>query len=115
MQVDSAAGAAVKRAYSGTFDCIAKIFKGGGLRALYSGIDAGILRQMTYGGPARPTTSQHPNVPRVACAVMVWGLPQRMAIYPMLVDLASPLDKDGKRPTVPCPASRALPSALPAR
>lgn len=46
--------------YKGTFDCIAKIAQKGGMSGLYSGVSAGILRQLTYGGP-------------------------RMAIYPMLV------------------------------
>lgn len=61
MQVDSSSGA--KRLYRGIFHCAKVVFETQGIKGLYAGISAGIFRQVTYGVP-------------------------RMAIYPMLVDLA---------------------------
>ena len=62
LQVDSVAVGG-KKAYSGTLDCIRSIASRDGVKGLYAGLSAGILRQLTYGGP-------------------------RMAIYPTLVDAA---------------------------
>jgi hypothetical protein len=47
LQVDQAGA----RAYKGTFDCFAVIFRKEGFRGLYAGISAGMLRQITYGMP----------------------------------------------------------------
>ena len=58
LQVDAASGAG-KRQYSGMLNCATTIFRRGGPSALYSGLSAGMFRQVTYGGP-------------------------RMAIYPIL-------------------------------
>ena len=57
LQVDQAGA----RVYKGTLDCMRSIARRQGLRGLYEGISAGMLRQITYGGP-------------------------RMALYPALVD-----------------------------
>ena len=53
------------RVYRGTLHCIRSIVERQGVRGLYSGISAGMLRQVTYGGP-------------------------RMALYPALVQAATP-------------------------
>ena len=54
------------RVYNGTLDCMRSIARRQGIfRGLYSGITAGIFRQITYGGP-------------------------RMALYPMVVQAVLP-------------------------
>jgi solute carrier family 25 oxoglutarate transporter 11 len=47
LQIDQS-GAKV---YKGTFDCMVRIFRKGGVSGLYSGLGAGMLRQITYGMP----------------------------------------------------------------
>jgi solute carrier family 25 oxoglutarate transporter 11 len=49
LQVDAAGGS--KRQYSGMWNCASTILKRGGPSALYSGLSAGMFRQITYGGP----------------------------------------------------------------
>lgn len=50
LQVD-ASSAGGKRQYSGMLNCAQAILKRGGPTALYSGLSAGMFRQLTYGGP----------------------------------------------------------------
>jgi solute carrier family 25 (mitochondrial oxoglutarate transporter), member 11 len=61
LQVDQSGGGI--RQYKGMLHCAATIMKRGGPTALYSGLSAGMFRQITYGGP-------------------------RMAFYPVLVEKA---------------------------
>ena len=59
LQVDQGSGGT--RQYKGMLNCGSTIFKRGGPIALYSGLSAGMFRQITYGGP-------------------------RMALYPLFVE-----------------------------
>lgn len=69
LQVDATSGKSP--VYNGTFHCIQTVARTGGIRSLYSGLTAGIFRQITYGMP-------------------------RMAMYPILMDFVK--TKAGLKP-----------------
>jgi solute carrier family 25 oxoglutarate transporter 11 len=111
LQVDQAGA----RVYKGTLHCMQSIAQRQGLRGLYSGISAGMLRQLTYGGPRmalypalvasalRPGENSLSLPKKFACGAAAGGLaslmgvPSEVALVRMTADMKLAADDPLRR------------------
>ena len=115
LQVDQSKGGA--RVYKGMLHCATTIMNRGGPTALYSGLSAGMFRQVTYGGPRMAfypvlvekvlapgeTTATLPLWKKFMCGATaggvasILGVPSEVSLVRMSADQKLPVDDPGRR------------------